>query len=111
VRGRAPRAHPCISPTDLAFCTVLLLDNFRAHYNSDALREMGSRGYEAVFLPANTTAGLQPLDVSINKAFKSKVRTLQFEWRAREYLKHHTLEGTFECECGHGLVAETTNRT
>lgn len=54
--------------------TVLLMDNFSAHAQDDVQDELRRVGCQPIMLPANMTAALQPLDVSINRSFKAHIR-------------------------------------
>lgn len=53
---------------------ILLIDNCPSHKYDELEMTLKSYGYELIYLPANSTDVLQPLDLTVNKAFKSKYR-------------------------------------
>ena len=57
------------------------MDNFEAHSNNEALNALQKAKIKVKFLPPNTTAGLQPLDLSVNHAFKARIRSLLLKWQ------------------------------
>ena len=66
---------------------LVIMDNFSAHSSGDALQQLEENGVLVVFLPANTTDRLQPLDLSINKAAKDHLRDKFRRWYAGEVAK------------------------
>ena len=63
---------------------LLIMDNFKAHFAGDVLQPLEENGVLVIFLPANTTDRLQPLDLSINKAAKDFLRDKFRQWYARQ---------------------------
>ena len=66
---------------------LLIMDNFKAHKSGYVLQPLEDSGVFVVFLPANTTNRLQPLDLSINKAAKDFLRDKFRQWYAKEVSK------------------------
>jgi len=54
--------------------SLLVLDSFSAHITDSVKRRFGEKNTNIAVIPGGLTSRLQPLDVSINKSFKSKVR-------------------------------------
>ena len=52
---------------------LLLLDNFAGHISPEIKKAIQGYNYDVETLPANTTKYLQPLDLSVNRAFKSYI--------------------------------------
>ena len=59
---------------------LLILDDFSAHKTDFAIQYMTSNNILPFLIPGGYTYCLQPLDVSINKPFKDKLRKLWKEW-------------------------------
>jgi hypothetical protein len=57
---------------------LLILDNYSPH-------KILPSTFPHLFLPPNTTSQLQPLDVYVNKPFKSKIKTYWEEWMSQNY--------------------------
>lgn len=53
---------------------LLIMDNHSSHTNEITLIELSSYHIIAVFLPANCTSHLQPLDLLVNHDFKQLMR-------------------------------------
>jgi transposase len=53
--------------------SLLVLDSFSAHIVDSVKRRFGEKNTNIAVIPGGLTSRLQPLDVSINKSFKSKV--------------------------------------
>ncbi len=54
--------------------SLLVLDSFSAHIVDSVKCRFGEKNTNIAVIPGGLTSRLQPLDVSINKSFKSKVR-------------------------------------
>lgn len=61
---------------------LLIMDSMRAHINDNVKRVCKSAKAQLSIIPGGLTKILQPLDVGVNKSFKSKVRTLWEKWMA-----------------------------
>lgn len=59
---------------------LLIMDSMRAHRIEKVKRECKSSKAELAIIPGGLTKILQPLDVGVNKSFKSKVRNLWERW-------------------------------
>jgi hypothetical protein len=59
---------------------LLLLDEAPAHMNDDIKLALTVENVIPVFIPASTTAFLQPMDLSVNRSIKAKLRSKWEEW-------------------------------
>lgn len=59
---------------------LLIMDTFAVHKNNSILEKLLLKRYIVVFVPPGYTDILQPLDVSINKPFKSLIRKQFQNW-------------------------------
>ena len=59
---------------------MLVWDSFRAHLSKPIRCTLQSLNTECVVIPGGMTSMLQPLDVSINKPFKDRMRAKWQEW-------------------------------
>ena len=59
---------------------LLVWDSFRGHLTENVKAELRRRKVDAAVIPGGLTSVLQPLDVSLNKPMKDKVRTRWAEW-------------------------------
>ena len=59
---------------------LLIWDSFRGHLTDAVKAELRSRNVDVAVIPGGLTCMLQPLDVSINKPFKDRIRDLWAEW-------------------------------
>jgi len=53
--------------------SLLVLDSFTAHRTDSVKRRFGEKNTDMAVIPDGLTSRLQPLNVSLNKAFKAKV--------------------------------------
>ena len=60
--------------------SMLVWDSFRAHLSKPIRCTLRSLNTEPVVIPGGMTSMLQPLDVSINKPFKDRMRKKWQEW-------------------------------
>jgi hypothetical protein len=56
--------------------SLLVLDSFLAHIVDSVKRRFSEKKTDIAVIPRGLTSRLQPLDVSVNKSFKSKVISL-----------------------------------
>ena len=59
---------------------MLVWDSFRAHLSKPVRSTLRSINTECVVIPGGMTSMLQPLDVSINKPFKDRMRAKWQNW-------------------------------
>lgn len=62
--------------------SMLLLDSFRGHLTDDVKKRLKDGKTDQVIIPGGMTSMLQPLDVCINRPFKSHMKRLYSEWMA-----------------------------
>lgn len=62
--------------------SLCIFDNFKAQVTAEVLELLKSNYVETVFVPANCTDQLQPLDLSVNKPAKDFLRKKFEEWYA-----------------------------
>jgi hypothetical protein len=53
--------------------SLLVLDSFSAHIVESVKRRFREKNTDIAVIPGGLTSRLQPLDVSVNKSFKTKV--------------------------------------
>jgi hypothetical protein len=63
---------------------VCLLDVFRAHRVETVLQLFSAHNINVIFVPANCTGDLQPLDLSGNNEFKTALKSRFITWFAGE---------------------------
>ncbi|CAB4399489.1 unnamed protein product [Rhizophagus irregularis] len=73
----------------------LVLDSFSAHIVDSVKRCFGEKNTNIAVIPGGLTSRLQPLDVSVNKSFKTKMRRNYNEWMA-EVVKELTPAGNLK---------------
>ena len=62
-------------------CVVnISFDSFKAHITDRAKTEFRSGNTDLAVIPGGLTSMCQPLDVSINKPFKNKLRKCWYRW-------------------------------
>ena len=61
--------------------TVLLRDSFAVHMTAESVELLESKNVHQIIIPPGMTGKWQPLDVSVNKAFKDYFREQYKRWR------------------------------
>jgi hypothetical protein len=72
--------------------SLLVLDSFSAHKTNTVKKRFHEKKTNLAVIPGGLTSQLQPLDVSLNKPFKAKVRNLYNHWMS-EAIKEYTPSG------------------
>ena len=62
-------------------------DNFKAQCTDGILQLLEDNNIDTIFVPANCTGELQPMDLSVNKSVKDFLRTKFQEWYSSEVLR------------------------
>ena len=60
--------------------SMLVLDSFRGHIVESVKNRLKEKNTNMAVIPGGCTSKLQPLDVAINKSFKSKVKDRYNDW-------------------------------
>ena len=63
---------------------LLIFDNFKVQCTNNLLTLLDNNNIHVVFIPANCTDKLQPLNLSVNKAAKDFLRSKFQNWYAQE---------------------------
>ncbi|GBC07964.1 hypothetical protein RclHR1_07810006 [Rhizophagus clarus] len=74
--------------------SLLVLDSFSAHIVDSVKKRFSKKKTNIAVIPGGLTSRLQPLDISVNKSFKSKMQRYYNEWMA-ETIKELTPTGKF----------------
>ena len=67
------------------------MDNFSAQCTNDIIALFKSYGIDTVYVPANCTGELQPMDSSVNKPVKTFLKDEFQNWYAKEMLTQPAL--------------------
>ena len=65
---------------------LCIMDNFSAQCTDDIIALFESYGIDTVYVPANCTGELQPMDISVNKPVKTFLKDEFQSWYAKEML-------------------------
>jgi len=68
-------------PDKAALC---IFDVFRAHQSEALLQKLKDNNIWYVFVPASCTGELQPLDISVNKVYKEKLKAKFEQWYSEQ---------------------------
>ena len=68
--------------SNMAARRLLLVDNYKAHLTEESKTIVKNCNSELVLIPAGCTSLVQPMDVSINRPFKQRMRDLWVQWFA-----------------------------
>ena len=63
---------------------LCIFDNFKAQRTDRILKLLEDNNIDVVFVPANCTGELQPMDLSVNKSVKDFMHSRFEEWYAKE---------------------------
>ncbi len=66
---------------------LLVWDQFRAHLTDTVKQKLQSLKTKQAVIPSGLTSVLQPLDVVLNKTFKTEMRKLWAEWMGSDQVK------------------------
>ena len=77
---------------------LLIMDSFTVHKNKEVLEKLESKNFIPFFVPAGYTDLLQPLDVSIMKPLKSKIRIFYDDWLHGVSIINHKLPVPKKCQ-------------
>jgi hypothetical protein len=67
--------------------SLCVIDSFRGHLTDEVKKQFKKSGVITAVIPGGCTSKIQPLDVSINKPFKSELRRSWNEWISNEASK------------------------
>jgi hypothetical protein len=73
-------AYLAVNPPPEGVIPVLLLDSYRCHMMASVVSRIVALGVEVIHIPGGCTGLCQPLDVGVNRSFKSRIRRLWEEW-------------------------------
>lgn len=73
-----------VNPPPPGIVPVILLDAYRCHMMASVTDAIADLGIEIISIPGGCTGLCQPLDVGINKPFKTRIRALWEEWMIDE---------------------------
>ena len=66
-----------------------IVDNFRGQLTGGVVEELEHHNIQSVFVPANCTDRLKPMDLSVNKSAKVFMKSQFTMWYAEEMLLQH----------------------
>jgi hypothetical protein len=69
-----------VNPPPPGIQPVILLDAYQCHMMALVIGKISKLGIEVIHIPGRCTGLCEPLDVSVNKPFKRRVRDLWEEW-------------------------------
>ena len=73
---------------NMAVRHLLLVDNYKSHMTEESKKIVEETcNSELIFIPAGCTPLVQPMDVSVNRPFKQRMRDLWVEWFATHTLR------------------------
>jgi hypothetical protein len=78
------KPYQAVNPPPHGIVPVILLDAYGCHMMALVTNKIADLGIEIIHIPGGCTGLTQPLDVGINKPFKSRVRALWEEWMIDE---------------------------
>ena len=73
-------AYLAVDPPPEGVIPVLLLDSYRCHMMASVVSRIVALGVEVIHIPGGCTGLCQPLDIGVNRSFKSRVHRMWEEW-------------------------------
>jgi hypothetical protein len=71
---------------------VLFLDSYRCHMMASVVQRIQDLGVEVEHIPGGCTSLCQPVDVGVNKPFKTRMKRLWEEWMIEDGLRTGTTQ-------------------
>ena len=59
--------------------TLLIMDSFSGHKTAEVKKTCKENNIDIMMIPGGYTGLLQPLDISVNRSFKSKLKFIKFK--------------------------------
>ncbi|CAI7733070.1 unnamed protein product [Closterium sp. NIES-54] len=75
---------------------LLVLDSYREHLTPEVKKKFCELNLVPAVIPAGCTSEIQPLDIAVNRSFKTTVRQLYQEWFEREGVDTLTKKGNIK---------------
>lgn len=72
------------------------MDNFKGQITQAVFSLLDTNNINVCLLPPNTIDQLQPMDLSVNKSFKSCLRNKFAEWYSNEVMKQFEEQDEFD---------------
>ena len=73
---------------------LCIIDGFKAHCTSNVIKLLDHHGIDIVYVPANCTGELQPLDLSVNKSIKDIIKQSFQDWYADQIVDQKDTTGS-----------------
>ncbi|CAG8709537.1 2440_t:CDS:2 [Dentiscutata erythropus] len=89
--------------------TIDFKDTHKVYNRDDVTRALKAEGLDMLEIPRGTTSVLQPLDISVNKPFKNRMRNKWEEWMDKGE-KKYTKKGNLK-KASYKLVYELVSET
>lgn len=90
---------------------MFLMDSMTSHINRECIKYTLAASAKVTIIPGDLTKKLQPLDIGINRSFKSKVKNIWKKWMTDE---NHSFTKGAKCaelhmqKCADGLKRHGT---
>lgn len=97
------------TPCAMNLRSLLVMDSFKGHLVPPVKNKLLKKNTNIAIIPGGLTSKLQPLDVSINKSFKAKIRSMYNEWISHE-IKELTPAGRIK-RPPYDVIAEWVQRS
>jgi hypothetical protein len=78
---------PYIETAPEGIVPLLFLDSYHCHMMGSVVQKIQDLGVEVEHIPGGCTSLCQPIDVGVNKPFKSRTRNLWEDWMIDEGLR------------------------